>query len=184
MKMCGGSLRVRSAPLGDRGYGTRVCFQKIPIEVTTMRSIWRWSLVLVGSTVMLGQGLPIKMGLWESTSVIDDGDGSPDTAKVKICITPGDWEKMLKGGSQLPQGCAQNLVKTARGYTIDASCNNPNSAMKMHGTSTIVDAEHMQAEMQTTMTVAGKTTHIVMHSTGRFVSAACGTVEPGAPDIE
>jgi hypothetical protein len=149
-----------------------------------MRSIWRWSLVVVGSTVMLGQGLPIKMGLWESTSVIDNGDGSPDTAKVKSCITPADWDKMLKGGSQLPKGCTQNLVKTARGYTIDASCNNPRSAMQMHGTSTIVDAEHIQAEMQTTMTMSGKTTHIVMHSTGHFVSAACGTVKPGDPEVE
>ena len=91
---------------------------------------------------------------------------------------------MLKGGSQLPQGCTQNVVKTARGYTIDASCNHPQSAMQMHGTSTIVDAEHIQADMQTTMTMSGKTTHIVMHSTGHFVSAACGTVKPGEPEVE
>ena len=149
-----------------------------------MRSMWRWSLVLVGSTVMLGQGLPIKMGLWESTSVIDDGDGSPDTAKVKKCITPADWEKMVQGGSQMPKGCTESLAKTARGYTIDAECNHPKSSMKLHGTSTIVDAEHIQAEMQTTMTISGTTRHIVMHSTGHFVSANCGTVKPGNPDIE
>lgn len=149
-----------------------------------MRSIWRWSLVVVGSTAMLAQGVPIKMGLWESASVIDNGDGSPDTAKVKTCITAADWEKMLKGPPQAQQGCTQNVVKTARGYTIDAACNHPNSAMKMHITSAIVDAEHIQMEMQTTMTMAGKTTHIVMHSTGHFVSASCGAVKPGDPVIE
>jgi hypothetical protein len=32
----------------------------------------------------------------------------------------------------------------------------------------IVDAEHIQGKMQTTMTISGKTTHIVMHSTGHL----------------
>ena len=87
---------------------------------------------------------------------------------------------MVQGGSQMPKDCTQSLAKTARGYTIDAACSHPNSSMKMHGTSTIVDAEHIQAEMQTTMTISGTTRHIVMHSTGHFVSTACGAVKRGS----
>jgi hypothetical protein len=149
-----------------------------------MRSFWRWSLVLVGSTVMLGQGLPIKMGLWEATTVTDDGDGSPDTMKVRQCLTPADWENMLHSAAQPRKGCTQNLAKTPRGYTFDATCNLEHSAMQTHGSSTIVDAEHIQTESQTTMTIAGKTRHIVSKSTGHFVSASCGAVKPGDPDIE
>ena len=178
------SLREPARALWEAGRGIRAALKKIPLEVITMRSIWRWSLVLAGSTAMLAQGPPIKMGLWEATSVVDDGDGSPTTAKVKQCITAADWEKMVQGGSQMPKDCTQSLAKTARGYTIDAACSHPNSSMKLHGTSTIVDAEHIQAEMQTTMTISGTTRHIVMHSTGHFVSAGCGAVKPGDPVIE
>lgn len=149
-----------------------------------MRSNWRWSVVLMGSTVMLAQGLPIKMGLWESTSVVDDGDGAPDTTKAKTCITPADWERILTGPSQLDQGCTQSVTKTPRGFTIDATCTHPKSTMQMHIASTIVDSEHIQTEMQTAMTMAGTTRHIMMHSTGHFVSAACGAVKPGEPEIE
>jgi hypothetical protein len=52
------------------------------------------------------------------------------------------WSFVLTGprvmlAQEPPQGCTQNLVRAARGYTIDTSCNHPQSAMQMHGTSTL-----------------------------------------------
>lgn len=148
-----------------------------------MRSIWSLGVVLVGTSVMLAQGPPVKMGLWETISVVDNGDGSPTKAKMRSCITPADWGKAFQGAVKQSPGCTNSSAKTANGFSFDVSCNNSHMTMKAHGTSHIIDAEHVQGEMHTTMTFNGKTNNVVSHSDGHFMSASCGAVKPGEPEV-
>jgi len=137
--------------------------------------------VLVGSTVMVAQEPPVKMGLWESNSVVDNGDGSPVKAKMRSCITTADWEKIVQGDMKQHPGCKNSMAKTATGYSFDVNCSNPKMTVQAHGTTHIVDAEHTQSEMHMTTTFQGKTNNVVTRSEGHFVSASCGAVQPGSP---
>lgn len=148
-----------------------------------MRSIWSLGVVLVGTSVMLAQAPPVKMGLWETNSVVDNGDGSPAKAKMRSCITPADWEKMVQGSIPQKPGCTNSFAKTGDGYSFDISCNTPQMTMKVHSTSHIVDTEHIQGEMHMTMVFSGKTNNVVTRSDGHFVSASCGAVKPGEPEV-
>ena len=149
-----------------------------------MRWIGSLGVVLAVSAVMVAQGPPIKMGLWETNSVVDNGDGSPTKVKLRSCITPADWQKMLQGTVQQKPGCTNSVAKTATGYSFDVNCDNPRMKIQAHGSSHIVDSEHAQSEMHMTMNFEGKTNNTVSHSDSHYVSASCGTVKPGEPDIE
>jgi hypothetical protein len=167
----------------EAGYGIRVLLSKFLLEVWTMRSIGSLGLVLAISTAMVAQGPPIKMGLWETNSVVDNGDGSPTKAKMRSCITTADWEKMVQGSMPQRPGCTNSLAKTATGYSFDISCNSSQMTMKVHSASHIVDAEHIQGEMHMTTVFSGKTNNVVTRSDGHYVSASCGAVKPGAPKM-
>jgi hypothetical protein len=148
-----------------------------------MRSIWSLCFVLVCSTVMLAQAPPIKMGLWETNSTVDNGDGSPTKAKLRSCITTADWEKMAQGAMPQRPGCKNSLAKTANGYSFDVNCSSAQMTIQMHGTSHIVDAEHMQGEMHMTTVFQGKTNNVITRSETHYVSAGCGAVKPGQPQV-
>ena len=149
-----------------------------------MRSIWSLGAVLAVSTVMMAQSPPVKMGLWETNTVIDNGGSAPTKVKVTVCITAADWEKILQGETQQRPGCTHSTMKTATGFSFDVSCSSSRMTMQAHGASRILDSEHAQSETRMTMNLDGKTNNVVSHSDSHYVSASCGAVKPGEPKIE
>ena len=140
-------------------------------------------LLVAGSSILLAQSAPIKMGLWEKT-MVTTGHAGPVTLKAKSCITPATWEEMLSNASKQHQGCTITNSKTAHGYTFSGSCTIPHGSMVLKGSTTIPDSEHIVSESHTTTTTDGKARESESHSTSHFVSASCGTVKPGEPEIE
>ena len=140
-------------------------------------------LLTVGSGILLAQSAPIKMGLWEKT-IVTTGQGGPATMKARSCITPATWEQMLANASKQHKGCTLNNSKTANGYSFSGTCTMPHGSMVLKGSSTISDSEHIVSDSHTTTTVDGKVHEIDSHATSHFVSASCGTVKPGEPEIE
>jgi hypothetical protein len=141
-------------------------------------------LLAAGSGILLAQSSPpIKMGLWERM-MVTTGRAGPVTMKVKSCITPATWEEMLAITLKQHQDCTMNNSKTAHGYTSSGSCTIPHGSTVFKGSTTMQDSEHIVSEFQTTMTVDGKVLESESHFTSHFVSASCGTVKPGEPEIE
>jgi hypothetical protein len=140
-------------------------------------------LLAAGSGILLAQSAPIKMGLWERT-MVTTGHAGPVTMKVKSCITPATWEEILANTLKQHQDCTMNNSKTAHGYMSSGSCAIPHGSMVLRGSTTMQDSEHIVSEFHSTMTVDGKVLESESHFTSHFVSASCGTVKPGEPEIE
>lgn len=142
-------------------------------------------IIVLASTTLLAQAPPVKMGLWEKTMTMTGGPTGTMTIKSKSCVTPDSWKEMVGNSSKPQPGCTTNLTKTSNGYSFVSSCTRPQGGtMTAKGSATIQDAEHIVGESHTTSTMNGKTREMEMHSTSHFVSASCGSVKPGDPEIE
>ena len=141
-----------------------------------MRSIW--GVVLMASTVAVAQGPQIKTGLWEMTTVRTTSDGPPQTGKGKICIAAGDREKMMHPENPKIPGCGVNVKAEAHGMTFEMTCTGK-LTMQSRGSTTIVDAEHVEDEIELKMDVNGVPHRQMDRMSYHFVSAACGAVKPG-----
>ena len=138
----------------------------------------------IACSVASAQNPPVKMGLWETTRITIPSGAPPTTVKAQICLTPETFERSLGMMTKQQPGCTVNTVKTATGYAFDGICSLPNGgSMQLHGTESIDDSEHTSGSSQTTMTIAGKKMDSESRRTSRFVSASCGTVQPGKPAI-
>jgi hypothetical protein len=139
----------------------------------------------LASTALLAQAPPVKMGLWEKTMTMTGLPSGPMTMKSKSCVTPDSWKEMVGNSSKTQPGCTTNLTKTSNGYSFVSNCTRPQGGtMTAKGSATIQDAEHIIGESHTTSTTNGKTREMEMHSTSHFLSASCGTVRPGDPEVE
>jgi hypothetical protein len=127
---------------------------------------------------------PVRMGLWEGTTIITPATGAVSTTVSQMCVTPEAWEKALGMVNPQEPGCKVTLVKNAKGDTFDATCELAERVtMQMKGTESVDDMEHTHTASSSSMVVndiGGKST---MTSTHRFVSASCGAVTPGKPVI-
>jgi hypothetical protein len=146
-------------------------------------------MVLVAGLVMMSgvaiaQNIPVKMGLWEGTTVLT-AMGMTKTVVMQSCLTPETYEKSLSMLANPPAGCKFNNVKTGQGYALDASCTlSQGVTMEMHGTTTIADAEHTAAKVHSTMVMNGKTVESNFEGSSHFVKTDCGSVVPGKPVVQ
>jgi hypothetical protein len=149
-----------------------------------MRYLVIMAVLAAGSTSLLAQSAPVKMGLWEKTMVVSS-DGTQSTMKAKDCVTPEEWQRMTANIQKPHEGCKINTVKNGNGYTYSGTCNVPQGpSMVLSGSQTIQDSEHILSETHTTTTMNGKTRKSDIHSTSRFLSSSCGSIKPGAPEME
>ncbi len=149
-----------------------------------MRVLFLMAVAAVCCGGALAQAPPIKMGLWEKSMTTNNGAGSPATMKSKSCITPAEWQEMVGNVTRQHEGCKIQTTKTGKGYTYDGTCTIGETSLVMKGSTTITDAEHIVSESHSTSTRNGQKGQIDMQSTSHWVSADCGKVEPGDPQIE
>jgi len=137
-------------------------------------------LLLCSAALTFSQTLPVKEGLWENVTYGDDG--KPDL-RSHDCLTQKSFAEMMTKVNSHP-GCkltGQNF--TSHGMTVDMSCNIKDIQMTSHGVLEALDAEHVRGTTTVKMVVWGHTTEIVSKSTGHFLSASCGNIKPGDPEI-
>jgi hypothetical protein len=150
-----------------------------------MRSILIFAALATGSVTLLAQAAPIKMGLWEKKMVTSNGTGAPATMTAKSCINPVEWQELVASLSKQREGCTINNVKSAHGYTFNGSCTLPHGAtMVITGSLIIQDDQHIVSESHSTTTTNGQKQQMDSHSTSTFLSADCGKIKPGEPEIE
>ena len=141
-------------------------------------------LAAMSTSALVAQAPPVKMGLWEKTTSITGGPTGSMTLKSKSCLTPDYWQEMVGAASKQQPNCTTNFSKTSNGYSFTSNCTLPHSTIVSKGTSTIQDSEHIVAESHSTTTRDGKAREMEIHSTSHFLSASCGDVKPGSPEIE
>jgi hypothetical protein len=125
------------------------------------------------------------MGLWEKKMVTSNGAGQPATMTAKSCINPAAWQEMVAQLSKQHEGCTVNNVKNAHGYTYNGSCTlSHGTTMVINGSLTIQDDQHIVSESHSTTTANGNKRQMNSHSTSTFLSADCGHIKPGDPEIE
>ena len=151
---------------------------------------------------------PVKMGLWEThvTSqlqgihlppmVVEQMKqmnrpipGEPQTTVTRSCLTPEQWRKSLEGVTKPPNSdCTVHKHEVnERQFSFDISCKTENGmSMTGHWEMHVVDEEHAQGAGQMKSDQPGpngqnytSTTKIDSH----FVSASCGDVAPGHPQV-
>ncbi|ADW68868.1 DUF3617 domain-containing protein [Granulicella tundricola] len=135
------------------------------------------------------QEAPMKMGLWETTSVITmqlppgmpSMMGGTRTITVQSCLTPESWQKTMERAQNPRKDCTYtDKTVTATGMTFAMTCTGRSTTMvkgetvfesKEKGSSTV----HM--EMSTSGSGGGK---MVTDSKGttRYLGADCGKVKP------
>jgi len=148
-----------------------------------MKRVMALAIVAMGCVHVAAQAPPIKMGLWEKTLVTTGGVG-PATLKAKSCVTAAEWQEMVGNSTKEQPGCTINRVKTAHGYSFSGTCTTAHTTMTLSGSATIVDTGHITAETHSTTMVKGQKRQIDTHSESRFLSADCGSVKPGDPEVE
>ena len=150
-----------------------------------MRYLTILALLAASSGVVLAQSAPIKMGLWEKKMVTSNGVGAPATLRAKSCINPAAWQEMVAAMSKQHEGCTSNSVKNAHGYSFTGNCTLAGGGtMVINGTLTIQDDQHIVSESHSTTTTQGEKRQVDSHSTSTFLSADCGHITPGDPEIE
>jgi hypothetical protein len=149
-----------------------------------MRSKIVLIVLAASSTMLLAQSAPVKMGLWEK-EITFKGPNGPNTIKARSCVTPATWQEMVQNSNKQQEGCTMHNVKTASGYSFDATCTiPPGGTMVIKGSTTLQDSEHIVSDSHSTITRNGQKTERDIHSTSHFVSASCGNVKPGEPETE
>ena len=150
-----------------------------------MRVRMVWPVLVMNACVLVAQAPPVKMGLWEKTLTLTGGPRGTMTLKAKNCITPDTWQEMVTNSTKPQPGCTINKAKTAKGYSFSGSCTiSGGTTMEIKGSSSINDEEHITSDSHSTITRGGKITQSDTHSTSQFVSANCGAVKPGEPEVE
>ncbi len=149
-----------------------------------MRILLLTAVVTVFCAGAVAQAPPVKMGLWEKTMTIDNGDGKPETSKSKSCVTPAEWQAMDANLTRKREGCTGGAVKNAKGYTFNSTCKIGETSMIINGSTTIPDAEHILTESHSVMTRDGKTQKTDSRSTSHWLNASCGKIEPGDSEEE
>jgi hypothetical protein len=127
-----------------------------------------------------GQTLPIKDGLWEI--VVYNDDGTPGF-RSHDCLTQKSFAEIMTKTNSHP-GCkltSQNF--SSHGMTVDMSCNVRTVQMTSHGEIEVLDSEHVRGTQTIKMIVRGHSNETNTKSTGHFLSASCGKVKPGSPEI-
>lgn len=156
----------------------------IQIEVRTMR--WKIGIAVLaaGVGVLQAQAPPVKMGLWEKTITMT-GTAGTSTMKAKSCVTAESWQEMVQNSQKQHPGCEVKHSQSGNSYSYSGSCSTAHGMkMTFDGSSTIRDAEHIVSESHSTSTLNGKTHQSEMKAESHFVSASCGNVKPGEPDME
>jgi len=133
---------------------------------------------------MLSEEPPIKMGLWEKTSVTSSAAGEPDTLVSKTCITPEGWQKMLANISKPRPNCNMDVQHHGQSYTFKGTCNTAHTSMTLDGSENIRDSEHIVSDSHSVITIGGQKRESKTHSTSRFLSASCGKISPDDPEVE
>jgi hypothetical protein len=146
--------------------------------------------MMLGSLVLAGLPMgtpPMKMGLWEAvmtTTVTRDGSAAPARVmKVRACYTAETYAAAFGN----PMGGAESRCTdmsdawTSNSYTADYSC--PSANGKVHVAMVWSDKETGEGTVHMEMNPAGHSMMIDTKVTSHFVSADCGAVKPGAPEI-
>jgi len=137
-------------------------------------------LLLFGAASTFGQTLPIKDGLWEM--VVYNTDGTPGV-RTHDCLTQKSFAEIMTKVNSHP-GCkltSQNY--SSHGLTVDMSCDLKNVQMTSHGVLEVLDSEHVRGTQTMKMVVQGHPNETTTKSAGHFLSASCGNIKPGAPEI-
>jgi len=145
-----------------------------------MKSILLGTLFLGAAFCAVGQTLPIKEGLWESTTYNDDGTPS---VRVLSCVTEKNFAEMLTKAGTHPGCKVANQNITSHGMTVDISCSHQNVETSVHQVLELVDSEHTRGTTAMKMVNKGKSTDSTTKSSGRFVKSDCGKVKPDDPQI-
>jgi hypothetical protein len=127
---------------------------------------------------------PVKMGLWEKTSVFSGASGESNTLVSKSCITPAEWQKMVDRTSKPRPNCKMDVQQKSQSYTFKGTCDTAHTSMALDGSQTIQDSEHIVSDSHSVITIRGQQRETKTHSTSRFLSASCGNITPGGPEVE
>ena len=148
-----------------------------------MKILMMMAFLSVSLGAAMAQQPPIKMGLWEKNMTMNSSALGSRTIKSRSCITPAEWQELVGNvNKQQTPGCSIQVNKTAKGYSFNGTCEN--GQMVLSGSSTITDAEHIVAESHSTTTRNGQKRQNDTHSTSRWISADCGKIKPGDPEVE
>lgn len=104
------------------------------------------------------------------------GSAGPGGAMtIKMCMTP---EMVQHDRVPAQRGDCQSTAQARSGNTIKTafSCSNPPS--KGEGQVTLISPEAYTSKMNVTTTVQGKPQQVAMESSGKWLSADCGSVKP------
>jgi hypothetical protein len=137
-------------------------------------------LLLSAAASTFGQTLPVKDGLWEM--LVYNDDGTPGF-RTHDCLTPKSFADIMTKTNSHP-GCkltSQNF--SSHGMTVDMSCTVRTVQMTSHGEIEVLDSEHVRGTQTMKMVVRGHSNETNTKSTGHFLSASCGKVKPGSPEI-
>ena len=133
---------------------------------------------------------PMKMGLWESTSVTTmvmpdmpnmPGMGAPRTNKVRSCMTPESYAKNFYNRPQSKDCTRANESWTGNKYSFDIVCPAQNGSGHFEITMQGEEAGHGTMHMK--MSPGGHTMTMDMTTDTHFVSSDCGSVTPDKPEI-
>jgi hypothetical protein len=137
--------------------------------------------LLVASAVV-AQGLtsgppPVKMGLWETTVSGLMGN----SYKARVCITPDSYQNAF---AHMPPGCTvSNMNRSATRTSADIACTLNNAQSTGHFDVTFPDPVTSHSTITINLSIQGQTQAMTIKTDGRFVSADCGSLEPGKAQI-
>jgi hypothetical protein len=153
--------------------------------------------VAIGTFLLLGwMGFappPMKMGLWELTSLSTSNatgkladamaqtghpNGKPTTDTMKMCFTLESWEKSLGMGASR-SGCTRtDVVDTPTKLSGKVSCTYGSTTVVADSTMYIDSPEKVHGTAHMANNSPGGTIVTDSTTTARFLSADCGDVKP------
>ena len=141
--------------------------------------------VVLSGYLQLPTTPPMKLGLWESSTTMTmkmpGMDMPPRTFKSRSCATAESWAKML-GSSQRTDACQRTNESFSGGhYTFDMSC--PSMNGKGHADFDLSDSTATHGTVHMDMSPGGRQATSDLVVEGRFISADCGSVVPGKPEL-
>ena len=149
------------------------------------------ALVLIATSALVAQlaDIPLKPGLWETHVIVKMGPNDTDNAPVvsQSCFTAGttlsQYLEATNKGAPGVKCNVTNKVQTARRTAYDAACT---STAGIHSNAhldfQLTDAEHVSGTSRATVSgsAGGKPINMEIDKTftAKFLSAACGNVQP------
>jgi hypothetical protein len=134
---------------------------------------------------------PMKMGLWEQTTVVHMKMTGPklppnmpmdQTVKSRSCYTPETWVNLLASARNNKSCTISNQSISGSHLSLDISCGDQ-MVMKMHieGQFTTMESGHGTVHLEGN----NPQMNIVSDSTynTHFISSSCGSVAPGKSEI-